>query len=237
MMRLNKYMAECGVGSRRTCDQMIMDGLVSVNDVIEKRLGTKIEEKRDEVKINGKLIKRPQKFEYIILNKPKGCVTTVSDEKKRKTVVDLVKSEIRIFPVGRLDVDTSGLLLFTNDGDLAYRLTHPKFEIDKVYEVLLDKNLAESDRKELASGIVLEEGKTSHCAVEFPNKKNKRLVRLTIHQGWKRQIRRMFAALNYRVVELRRIGFGCLKLNGLALGAWRVLTDEEVSQLKNIGGD
>ncbi|MFQ6116484.1 MAG: pseudouridine synthase [bacterium] len=232
MIRLNKYMAECGVGSRRRCDQMIMEGLVSVNNVIEKRLGTKIEEGRDKVKVKGKIIKPPQRLEYIILNKPKGCVTTVSDDKKRKTVLDLVKSKARVFPVGRLDLDTTGLVLLTNDGDLAYRLLHPKFKIEKIYEVRLDKNLTESDRKKLASGIVLMEGKTSKCTIEFPDKKNRKQARLTLRQGWRRQIRRMFAALNYRVVELRRVGFGCLKLNGLALGDCRALTDEEVSQLR-----
>jgi 23S rRNA pseudouridine2605 synthase len=226
-------MAECGVGSRRTCDQIIAQGLVSVNDMIEKRLGTKIEEKKDKVKVNGKTIKPSQKFQYIILNKPKGYVTTVSDEKRRKTVLDLVKSKTRIFPVGRLDVDTSGLLLLSNDGDLAYRLTHPKFGVDKIYQVMLDKNLTETDKVKLTSGIVLEEGKTSKCTIEFPNHHNKKLVKLTLHQGWKRQIRRMFAALNYQVVELRRVGFGNLNLKGLPLGAWRALTDEEVSRLKS----
>lgn len=226
-------MAECGLGSRRKCDQMILDGLVSINDVVEKKLGIRINERNDKVKINGRIIKRPSKLKYIILNKPKGYVTTVSDEKKRKTVLDLIKSKSRIFPVGRLDIDTTGLLLLTNDGELAYRLTHPKYQVDKIYEAILDRNLTEADRKKLESGIILQEGKTSRCSIEIPNIKNKKLVKITLHQGWRRQIRRMFAVLNYQIVELRRVEFGSLKLKGLPLGAFRALSEQEVNQLKN----
>lgn len=227
-------MAQCGIGSRRKCEKMIIEGLVSVNGVIEKRLGTKIDESRDRVQINGKLIKPNRNLQYVIINKPKGYVSTAWDEKARKTVVDLVKSKARLFPIGRLDIDTTGLLLLTNDGELAFRLTHPKFEVDKIYEVILDRNLAETDRKKLESGVTLEEGRTWPCTIEFPNKRNKKLVKMIIHQGWKRQIRRMFAQINYKVMELKRVGFGPLTLNGLVVGSSRHLTTQEVNQIRNI---
>ncbi|MFQ5770878.1 MAG: pseudouridine synthase [bacterium] len=233
MMRLNKYLAECGVGSRRKCDDLIVEGRVLINDMTETKLGVKIDEKTDKVQINGKLLKHPQHLEYFILNKPKGYITTTSDEKGRKTVLDLVKTKTRIFPVGRLDVDTSGLLLLTNDGELSFRMTHPKFEVDKIYEVKLDFVLTIADRKKLESGVYLEEGITSNCKIEFPDLKNKQLLHITLHQGWKRQVRRMFAKLGYQVLELKRIGLASLKLNGLQVGEWREMTTAEVNHLKN----
>ncbi|NIR51417.1 rRNA pseudouridine synthase, partial [candidate division KSB1 bacterium] len=171
-------------------------------------------------------------LEYILLNKPKGVVTTVSDEKSRKTVVDLISSDTRLFPVGRLDIDTTGLLLLTNDGELTYRLMHPKFNVDKTYEVYLDSELNKDDEINIENGIYLEEGKTAKCRIVFPESKNRRRVHLTIHQGWKRQIRRMFAHLGYHVLELKRIAMASLRLNGLAVGQWRKLSSEELNKLR-----
>jgi len=233
MIRLNKFLAECGVESRRKCDALILEGRVTVNDKTVTTLGLKIDEKADNVKINGKLLSQPAEFEYIILNKPKGYVSTVADDQSRKTVLTLVNTKNRLFPVGRLDMDTTGLLLLTNDGELSYKLTHPKYEIDKTYAVTLNSILKSSDKQKLESGIYLEEGKTSECKIEYPNMKNKRLLHITIHQGWKRQIRRMFAKLDYNVLELKRIIVASLNLNGLRIGEWRKMSLKEVHELKN----
>lgn len=211
---------------------LISKGWVSVNGAVENRLGAKINENVDTVQLNGKLLKPQTEFEYILLNKPKGVVTTTADEKSRTTVLDLVNTGRRVFPVGRLDKDTTGLLLLTNDGELTYRLTHPKFDINKVYAVSLDSNLEKADQKMLESGICLEEGKTARCKIEFPQPKNRRLVHMTVHQGWKRQLRRMFAHLGYTVLELKRFAMASLDLEGLKVGAWRKLTAREVANLK-----
>jgi len=227
-------MAECGVASRRKCDDLIQRGNVRVNGVIERELGIKIDEFRDEVRLNERLIKPSVQNEYILLNKPRGYVTTTSDEKSRKTVLDLIKTNKRVFPVGRLDKDTTGLLLLTDDGDLTYKLTHPKFNIDKIYEATLDTDLKETDIHKLESGIKLEEGVTSECRIEFPRVGDRKFVKLRIHQGWKRQIRRMFAELGYDVLKLKRIGVAFLTLRGVKSGHWRRLTNEEVQQLKRL---
>ncbi len=234
MIRLNKYLADCGVGSRRKCDQFILDGKVSVNGSTESRLGIKIDENTDSVKFNEKLLKPAQYFEYVILNKPKGYVTTASDEKGRKTVLELVNSGMRLFPVGRLDIDTNGLLLLTNDGDVTYKLTHPKFEVNKIYDARLDRDLALADKKTLESGIDLEEGKTSECTIEFPAQGDRSRVKMTLHQGWRRQVRRMFAKLDYKVLILKRVGLAFLDLRGLKSGTSRRLTAKEVEQLKRV---
>jgi 23S rRNA pseudouridine2605 synthase len=227
-------MAECGVGARRKCDEAISQGRVSVNGVLQTRLGVQINEKRDIVLLDGRRLRPVQRFEYIILNKPKGYVTTAADEKARKTVLDLVKTKTRVFPVGRLDIHTTGLLLLTNDGELAYKLTHPKFGVAKIYGVTLDADLNESDRKKLQAGIALEEGKTAHCRIEFLNLDNRRVVHMTLHQGWKHQVRRMFESCGYQVLKLKRVGLGTLTLRGLRMGEWRKLTHLEVTRLKSL---
>ncbi len=232
MVRLNKYLADCGIASRRKCDDLIVSGKVTVNGRVPERLGVNIDETRDTVRFEGVLVKPVARLEYVMLNKPLGYVTTTSDEKGRKTVVDLVDIATRIFPVGRLDIDTGGLLLLTNDGELAYKLTHPRFEVEKIYDVRLNRALASRDRRRLESGISLEEGVTAACRVEFPDAANRRHVQLTLHQGWNRQIRRMFGVLGYEVVALRRVGVAFLRLNGLRPGCWRRLTRDEVDRLK-----
>ena len=234
MIRLNKYLADCGVGSRRKCDQLILEGKVAVNGSIESRLGIKIDASSDSVKFNGSELKPAKHFEYFILNKPKGYVTTASDEKGRKTVLELVSSKMRLFPVGRLDIDTNGLLLLTNDGDLTYKLTHPKFEVNKIYEVRLDRDLELADKKTLESGIDLEEGKTSECEIELPSPGDRSRLQMTLHQGWKRQVRRMFDQLDYKVMMLKRVGLAFLDLRGLKSGASRNLTAKEVEKLKRV---
>ena len=232
MIRLNKYLADCGVASRRKCDQLILQGLISVDDVIIKELGLKIDESRNRVKFKDVALKPPKQYKYFLLNKPRGYVTTASDEKNRKTVLDLIDTGSRIYPVGRLDINTSGLLLLSNDGDLTYKLTHPKHEISKIYEAKLDSSLRPPDQTKLESGIRLEEGLTSKCSIEFPKKTDKRIIRMAIHQGWKRQIRRMFEKLGYDVLELKRIGIAFLTLEGVAVRDSRELTHHEIEKLK-----
>lgn len=234
MTRLNKYMAECGVGARRKCDEIIAQGRVAVNGKFQKELGLKIDEAADNVHVDGRLLRRVERYEYVILNKPKGLVTTAADEKSRRTVLDLVRFRTRLFPVGRLDVDTTGLLLLTNDGNLAYRLTHPKFHVQKVYEVRLNSDLSRYHKQDLEAGIQLEEGKTAPCKMEYIDFDDRRRVRVTLYQGWNRQMRRMFEKVGYEVRGLRRCGFASLNLRGLKIGAWRRLLPQEVARLKSI---
>jgi 23S rRNA pseudouridine2605 synthase len=231
MIRLNKYLADCGVGARRKCDTLILNGDVSINNVVQTTLGLKIDQEKDLVKVRNEIVRPKTHFEYLLLNKPKGVLTTASDEKGRKTVLDLVKSKSRIYPVGRLDRNSSGLLLLTNDGELAYRLTHPKHQVEKIYEVKLDKKLALNDMKKLESGIELEEGKTSTSRIDFLDP-DQRHLKMTIHQGWNRQIRRMFSTLGYEVTGLKRVVFGSLTLSPLRQGEWRRLTKIEITALK-----
>ncbi|MFQ5706977.1 MAG: pseudouridine synthase [bacterium] len=215
---------------------MILQGLVWVNGTVVNRLGAKIEAGTDRVEFEGKVVEPRRSLQYILLNKPKGFVSTAKDDRDRKSVLDLVATRARIYPVGRLDIDSTGLLLLTNDGEMAYRLMHPKFRVAKVYQVSLDRRLQMQDEKKLEQGIVLEEGQTAPCTISFPAASNRKLVRVTLRQGWKRQIRRMFAALDYKVCNLSRIEFGCLKLNGLAPGNWRNLSPQEIRQTKQIVG-
>lgn len=233
---MNKYLAQCGVGSRRWADRLIRAGRVKVNGRVIQELGVKIDENKDQVQVDDQVVKPKRHFTYVLLNKPRGVITTVSDERKRKTVLDLIKSSERLFPVGRLDKDTTGLLLLTNDGELAYHLTHPKFKIEKIYLVRLNRPLNNEDRLKLARGVQLEEGKTAPCKIEYVHSKNRTEVKVILQQGWKRQIRRMFASLNYEVVELKRLGMANLTINGLKEGAWRYLNNQEIQQLKKYMG-
>ena len=235
MVRLNKYLADCGVASRRKCDEFIAAGKVSVNGAVEQRLGTKIEIGADEVRFLDKLIKPAARYEYILIHKPKDVITTAADERGRRTVLDIVKTKTRVFPVGRLDRDTTGALLLTSDGELAHRLMHPKFNIKKTYEAILNRDLVLNDARKLEDGIPLEEGVTGDCLVEFPVPADHRFVVLTIHQGWNRQIRRMFDTLGYDVVKLKRIAYAFLDLRGLRRGQWRHLNQKEVERLRTLG--
>ncbi len=231
-VRLNKFLAECGVGSRRACDALIQAGRVAVNQRVETRLGIKIDASNDCVSVDGQLLRPAGHREYILLHKPKDVVSTVSDERGRRTVLDVVGAKERLYPVGRLDRDTTGLLLLTNDGELAYRLTHPRFQVPKVYEARLNAPLKPGHARAIAAGTTLEEGKTAPCRIEFPQAGRRDRVRMVLHQGWKRQIRRMFARYGYEVLDLKRVAMGPLKLRGLAPGEWRRLTPLELSRLK-----
>lgn len=234
MVRLNKYLADCGVASRRKCDALIAAGKVSVNGTIEQRLGTKIETGADIVKFNNKVVIPSAGSEYILLHKPKDVITTVADDRGRKTVMDLVRSRARLFPVGRLDRDTTGVLLLTNDGAMAHTLMHPRFNVSKTYEVNLNSELQHGDVLRLEAGIELDEGTTSETIVQFPTPLDRRFVVITIHQGWNRQIRRMFEQLGHRVVRLKRVGYAFLDVRGLRRGQWRHLTNIEVQRLRGL---
>lgn len=230
--RLNKFMANAGICSRREADELIQKGLVKVNGVAVTELGTKI--KRDDVvEYNDKVVTLENKC-YILLNKPKDCVTTSEDPDGRLTVMDLVKNACkeRIYPVGRLDRNTTGVLLLTNDGDLASKLTHPKYVKKKIYQVWTDKDIAEDDMQRLADGIELEDGPIHADAISYVNDKDKNQAGIEIHSGRNRIVRRMFESLGYRVTKLDRVYFAGLTKKNLPRGRWRYLSQEEVNFLK-----
>ncbi|MBN2000399.1 rRNA pseudouridine synthase [candidate division KSB1 bacterium] len=228
-IRINKFLAMCGFGSRRSVEEMIQAGRVSIDGSVVTSLATKVDESRQTVCLDGHPITTLKKKQYVLLNKPKGYVTTRSDEKGRKTVYDLVKNRA-VFPVGRLDRDSEGLLLLTNDGELAYRLTHPRFKVPKVYRVRLDRGFNQSDFAVLSGGMELEDGPTAPCrAVYFHDFADRLEIRL--REGKKRQIRRMLEALGYNVKALKRVQFGPLVLKNVQRGAWRYLTHIEIKML------
>ncbi len=234
IVRLQKYIAMCGVASRRKAEELIEKGTVKVNDQKVTELGTKVEIGADKVTVNGRDIKPEQKNFYIMLNKPTGYVSTVSDQFDRPTVLDLVGTDIksRIFPVGRLDYDTSGLLLLTNDGDFTYKVTHPKFELEKTYIALLKGGITISGLNKLRRGVKIDDYTTSPARVEIIDAKDGYTkVKITIHEGKNRQVRKMFSSVGSNVVELERISIGTVELGNLPLGHWRHLTSHEISYL------
>lgn len=233
--RLNRYLAMAEVGSRRKCDQYIQEGRVQVNDKIVTVMGTRINPRKDIVKFDGNIVKPAHRLIYILLNKPPRTVCTAKDERGRRTVIDLVGAPERIYPVGRLDFNTTGALLLTNDGEMTYYLAHPRFEIKKVYRALLNKHIRPVDLHYFRNGIVLDGKKTAPCrAEELRIIDNCSYLEIELHEGRNRQIRRMFQALGYEVEELERIEFAGLRVNDLKLGEWRRLTPEELSHLKEI---
>ena len=231
-IRLNKYLANAGVCSRREADEFIQSGKVTVNGVVVKELGTKVK-RSDEVKFHEQPVSIEKKV-YILLNKPKDYVTTSDDPQQRKTVMDLVKDACpeRIYPVGRLDRNTTGVLLLTNDGELASKLTHPKFLKKKVYHVFLDKNVATDDLQKIADGLELEDGEVHADAIEYADERDQSQVGIEIHSGRNRIVRRIFEHLGYRVVKLDRMQFAGLTKKGLRRGDWRFLTEQEVDMLR-----
>ena len=231
-LRLNKFLANAGVCSRREADEFIQAGLVTVNGEVVTELGTKIL-RTDEVKFHDAPVTLEKKV-YVLLNKPKDYVTTSDDPQQRKTVMDLVKDVCpeRIYPVGRLDRNTTGVLLLTNDGDLASKLTHPKFLKKKVYHVHLDKNLTSHDMDQIREGIQLEDGKIKADAIEYADDRDKSQVGIEIHSGKNRIVRRIFESLGYRVTKLDRVQFAGLTKKNLRRGDWRFLTEKEVDMLR-----
>lgn len=231
-IRLNKFLANAGVCSRREADEFITAGVVSVNGQVVTELGTKIK-RGDEVKFHDQAVSIERKI-YVLLNKPKDTVTTSDDPQARRTVMDLVKGacEERIYPVGRLDRNTTGVLLLTNDGDLASKLTHPKYLKKKIYHVHLDKNLTKADMEQIAAGIELEDGEIHADAISYTDENKKDDVGIEIHSGKNRIVRRIFESLGYKVVKLDRVYFAGLTKKGLCRGDWRYLTEQEVNYLR-----
>ena len=242
--RLQKYMAECGIASRRKCEELILQGKVEVNGIVVKELGTKIIENKDEVKFNGKVIKKDNKKIYILLNKPIGYVTTANDQFNRDTVLDLVKIKERVVPVGRLDMYTSGALILTNDGELVNKLTHPKNEIRKTYNVtvvgivtaeLIEnlKNGVEIDISDSEEEEKIYKTKPAQAKIlKIDKEKNISRIQIVIHEGKNRQVRKMCEALGKKVIALHRSKIGEIEVKGVKLGEWRHLTAKEIQNLK-----
>lgn len=231
-VRLNKYLANAGICSRREADEFIQAGVVSVNGQVVTELGAKVL-RTDDIRFHDQKVSMEKKV-YVLLNKPKDCVTTSDDPQQRKTVMDLVKNACpeRIYPVGRLDRNTTGVLLLTNDGDLASKLTHPKFLKKKIYHVFLDKKVTAHDMQQIATGITLEDGEVHADAIEYASATDKSQVGIEIHSGKNRIVRRIFESLGYRVVKLDRVLFAGLTKKNLRRGDWRFLTEKEVDMLR-----
>lgn len=231
-VRLNRYLANAGVCSRREADTFIQAGVVKVNGVVVTELGTKVK-RSDEVMFHDQTINMEKKV-YVLLNKPKDYVTTSDDPQNRKTVMELVKNACRerIYPVGRLDRNTTGVLLFTNDGDLATKLTHPQYLKKKMYHVFCDKNVTAADLRQIADGIMLEDGEIHADAIDYAHETDKKQVGIEIHSGRNRIVRRIFEHLGYKVVKLDRVYFAGLTKKNVKRGDWRFLTQDEVNMLK-----
>ena len=234
-VRLQKYLADCGIASRRKCEQYIQQGKVQVNGKVITELGTKINPKKVQVKFENKEIKENRKLAYILLNKPIGYVTTVDDQFNRDTVLDLVKVKERIVPVGRLDMYTSGALILTNDGDFVYKVTHPKHEIEKTYTVTLKGIIQNDEVEKLCKGVQIEDYTTKPAKVKIlktDKEKNISRLEIIIHEGKNRQVRKMCEAIGKKVLALHRSKIGKIGVKDLKLGEWRYLTEKEIQQFK-----
>jgi 23S rRNA pseudouridine2605 synthase len=236
-IRLQKYMAEAGVASRRRSEELILQGRVEVNGNIVTVPGTKING-TEIIKVDGRIIKPEKNKVYILLNKPVGYVSTARDQFDRKTVIDIVSDvKERIYPVGRLDYDTSGLILLTNDGELANRMTHPKHEVPKVYRAIISGILSQDEISKLRSGVIIEDYKTAPAVVKVIDKaENSTTVEITIHEGRNRQVRKMFEAVGHIVLRLKRIAIGPITIDGLEEGKWRRLDRKELEVLRKMTG-
>ena len=232
-MRLNKYLADCGVGSRRACDKLIEEGKVKVNDKVAT-VTTQVEI-GDKVSVNGKRVGAGKKLTYIMLHKPKGCVTTVTDDLGRKTVMDFIDLKTRLYPIGRLDYDTEGLLLMTNDGDMANKLTHPSNEVPKTYVARISGALTLAEKAQLENGVVVDGKKTAPAKVAILEKdEHHTRVEITITEGRNRQIKKMFECVGKEVEFLKRVAIAEIRLGGLQRGKYRFLSEREIDYLKNL---
>ncbi|MBU5454273.1 pseudouridine synthase [Caproiciproducens sp. MSJ-32] len=233
--RLQKYMASCGVASRRKCEEFILSGEVKVNGKVVKELGVKVNPEKDKVYFRGKEIKKETQKLYIMLNKPEGYITSVKDEKGRKTVLDIVKVKERIYPIGRLDYDSSGLLLLTNDGEIYNKIIHPRVNLNKKYIALCKGIFTEEKLNKFEKGIDIGGYITAEAKIKVLElKKDKSLVEIIIHEGKNRQIRRMCSALGHEVIKLKRISIGEIKLGNLKKGEYRYLTKKELEYINSL---
>jgi 23S rRNA pseudouridine2605 synthase len=234
-MRINKFLSLCGLGSRRKVEELIVSGKIKINGELVRDLSIDVDVERDCVEYGRKRIS-PQEYTYLILNKPRGYITTASDDLGRQTVMDLIPPRLRkagVVPVGRLDRDSEGLLLFTNDGDVANALTHPRFEVEKCYEVVLDRPLDDETKAKIESGVVLEGKKTGPARVKFLDQ-NRTKVSVRIHEGKKRHIRVAFQLFRYRVKKLKRVSMGPLRIDGVNSGSYRMLKKNEIAAVRSI---
>ncbi len=239
MMRLQKFLAHAGVGSLRTCEHYIAQGLVQVNGQTVTAMGVQIDLEKDEVSFRGRLVRGAEEKVTILLNKPEGYVTTSKDQFGRPSVLDLIDLPgVRLYPVGRLDYQTTGLLLLTNDGDLTYRLTHPRHHVAKTYEALLQGEVTGVEIRQLEKGVVLDDGyRTGPAKARLLSQKGRNsLVRLTIFEGKNHQVRRMAKAIHHPVLHLKRVQIADLTIGTLKEGAWRKLTEQEIQELKKACG-
>ncbi len=236
-MRLQKYLAECGICSRRKAEELILNGEIKINGETVTELGTKIEPEKDEVCFRNIKVEKKSDHIYIMLNKPIGYISSAKDQFNRKTVTDLVKiNDTRIYPVGRLDYDTSGLIILTNDGDLTFKLTHPKHEVQKTYKALVDGIPTESNIKDFKSGLQIEDYKTSPASLKILSTKNNQTeVEIIIREGKNRQVRKMCEKINCPVITLQRVAIGEIKIGDLQSGKYRYLNKSEIAYLKKIG--
>ncbi|MBQ8940808.1 MAG: rRNA pseudouridine synthase [Firmicutes bacterium] len=232
-MRLQKYLADAQVASRRKAEEMILEGRVSVNGEVITQLGTKVED-GDRVEVDGKKVHPADKLVYIMLHKPEGYVTTAKEQFGRPAVLDLVDCGYRVYPVGRLDYDTSGLLLLTNDGELTYRLTHPKHNVNKTYIAMVEGVPTEDEMKKFSSGLVIDDYKTAPAKISIIKKGKYTALKIIIHEGKNRQVRKMCAAIGHEVKYLKRVSTGKLDLGTLEKGQYRYLTEDEVEYLKSL---
>ena len=237
-MRINKYIALCGVASRRKAEELILAGKIKVNDNIVTELSYQVDEENDVVKVDDKIIKEENKLVYILLNKPEVYITTVKDQFDRESVLDLVTDiKERVYPIGRLDYETSGLLLLTNDGDLTYKLTHPKHEVDKTYVARVKGKLTPDEIKMFKSGLKIEDYVTAPAklkVIRYDEKTNVSLLEIKIHEGKNRQVRKMCKAINHPVLRLKRTAMGKIRIGECEIGKYRYLTEDEVKYLKSI---
>lgn len=238
MIRINKYLSKCGVASRRSADILIEKGRVSVNDKIIETPGIIIDEINDLVKVDDKPVAPVARFTYVILNKPKNVITSLKDPFRRRTVAQCVHQlKTRVYPVGRLDLDTDGVLLLTDDGELAFRLAHPKYEIKKVYSAIVEGAVTGDDIEKIEKGIELPDGVTATASAELINSSSKSSkVLLTLTEGRKREVKHIMEGVNHPVITLRRIEFAGIRLGPLKPGQWRLLKPPEVLRLKNLVG-
>lgn len=237
-MRINKYIATCGIASRRKAEELILESRVKVNSVVINELGFNVDEENDIVEIDDQRIGLVEKMVYIVLNKPEGYITTVKDQFERPSVIDLVKDiKERVYPIGRLDYETSGLLILTNDGDLTYKLTHPKHEVHKTYMAIVKGIPTENELQQFREGLDIEDYTTAPAQIRIVksvSEKNYSICEIKIHEGRNRQVRKMCRAINHPVLRLRRVAMGKITLQKTEVGEYRHLDEEEVKYLKSI---
>jgi 23S rRNA pseudouridine2605 synthase len=233
--RLQKYMASCGVASRRKCEEIILEGKVKVNGVLVSELGTKVNHLKDIVEYEGKIISKEENKVYIMLNKPEGYISSVKDEKGRNTILDIVKVKERVYPIGRLDYDSSGLLLLTNDGEIYNKIIHPRVEIAKRYIAVVSGEISDNDIRRFETGIDIGGYVTAPAEIKIISyERNLSTIEIAIHEGKNRQIRKMCAAIEHEVLSLKRISMGEIKLGYLKRGDYRDLNKDEISYINSL---